>query len=395
MTMEAATAAPEHEPRAPHEDAAAWLVSRRFDLGMLALPLLAAMGSLLTVREAWKGALPLWAFLLVIVAFDVTHVWATVYVTYLDREVLRSRRALLVLTPILAFVGAYRVHSHSATLFWTLLAYVAIYHFVQQQWGFIALYKSRAGERRRLDYYLDRWTLWAGALGPVMLWHASPKRQFDWFNAGESFIFRIDAALRPEITAVMVTFGVAWLARQAQLLASGERFNVGKSAWMVCSWVSWVVGIGFSDHPFVSAAFLNLFHGPQFIALVWHRGRRRFGRAPEATTRAVRDVFSRGRWPVFYGALLAIAILEETLWDGVVWRVYLPKVASLDAQPEGEMFSAWVAALSVPQITHYYLDAWIWKLDGSNPDLKELLAAPRPAGAEDPATARSTSPGPA
>ena len=27
----------------------------------------------------------------------------------------------------------------------------------------------------------------------------------------------------------------------------------------------------------------------------------------------------------------------------------------------------------VPQATHYVLDAWIWKFDGSNPGIKPLL----------------------
>ena len=371
MTLEATALTAPDPPRAPR-----WLVSQKFDVAMLALPMVAALASLLTVREAWQGALPLWAFLIVIVAFDVTHVWATIYLTYFDREVLAKRRLLLGLTPLLSFFVAYRVHSHSAALFWSLLAYVAIFHFVQQQWGFIALYKSRAGEKNRLDYYLDRWTLWVGAIGPVLLWHASPKRQFDWFNAGESFIFRLDSAFKSEITLAMGVFGGAWLLRQAHVIATGGQLNVGKVLWMVCSWVSWVVGISLSNHPFVSAAFLNLFHGPQFLAIVWHRARHRFQKHPEATGPVVRAMFQKGRWLAFYAVLLGIAIVEETLWDGVVWRVYLPKLLSVETlRFEGAALSVWVALLSVPQITHYYLDAWIWKLDGSNPDLLGFLRA--------------------
>lgn len=336
--------------------------------------MVAALASLLTLRSAWQGALPLWAFLFVVVAFDVTHVWATVYLTYLDREVWRTRRALLVLTPLVSLIVAYRVHKHSPTLFWSLLAYVAIFHFVQQQWGFIALYKSRGGEKRRLDYYLDRWTLWVGALGPVLLWHASPKRQFDWFHAGESFVFRLDGAFRAEIIGVMILFAAAWCARQAQLVASGEPLNLGKTLWMVCSWVSWVVGIQASDHPFVSAAFLNLFHGPQFLGLVWCRARHRLQRHPEAAGPTVSSIFLRRRWVAFYVLLLVVAIAEETLWDGIVWKVYLPNlIAAPRVSDDG--LSLWVALLSVPQITHYYLDAWIWKLDGSNPDLTEFVRA--------------------
>lgn len=374
--MEATVGEPSHPAVPGARRDPRWLVSQRFDVAILAIPLLAALASLLTLQEAWRGALPLWAFLFVIVAFDVTHVWATVYLTYFDREVMKKRRLLLGLTPLLSFFVAYRVHSHSPSLFWSLLAYVAIFHFVQQQWGFIALYKSRAGEKNSLDYYLDRWTLWVGAIGPVLLWHASPKRQFDWFNAGESFIFRLDAAFRGEIITTMAVFGGAWVLRQVHVVSTGGRINVGKSLWMVCSWVSWVVGISLSTHPFVSAAFLNLFHGPQFLAIVWHRGRHRFAKHPEATGPAVRSMFLRGRWLAFYGLLFAVAIVEETLWDGVVWRVYMPKLFSLDApRVEGAALSVWVALLSVPQITHYYLDAWIWKLDGSNPDLLGFIRA--------------------
>ena len=32
-----------------------------------------------------------------------------------------------------------------------------------------------------------------------------------------------------------------------------------------------------------------------------------------------------------------------------------------------------VPLLTVPQATHYVLDAWIWKFDGSNPGIKPLL----------------------
>ena len=64
------------------------------------------------------------------------------------------------------------------------------------------------------------------------------------------------------------------------------------------------------------------------------------------------------------------ALVEEVLWDGVVWKVYLPQLTGAPAPAMGALaLSAWVAALSLPQIVHYFLDGYIWKLDGSNPDL--------------------------
>jgi len=356
----------------PHAVASRWLVSARFDLGILLVPMVASLVSLVTLYG--RGAdVPLWAYLLLIVAFDVAHVWATTLVTYFDREVLRSRRLLLFL-PVPLFLGlTYRLHAHSPTLFWTLLAYVAIYHFIKQQYGFIALYKARAGEGERLDYYLDKWTLWAGALGPVLIWHASPARQFDWFNAGEFFIAEIDPAFTGDIVAVMAVFAVVYVGRQVKLWSTGH-FNVGKNLWMACSWMSWSVGIGLADHPLVSAAFLNLFHGIPFIAIVWHRCNKRWQGTTGGPSPFVAWVSQRRRWLLFYLVALVPAVFEETLWDGFVWQQYLPSLLSFE-MPElsPTALSVWVAVLSLPQIMHYFLDAWIWRLDGSNPDLHAAL----------------------
>ncbi len=350
-----------------------WIVSRRFDLAILAIPFVGSLLSLLALGSAGP-ALPLWAFLVIIVSADVAHVWATSYLTYFDRENFRQRRLLFLLPIPLSFLISYRLHNHSPELFWSLLAYVAIFHFIKQQWGFVALYKARAQESSRLDYYLDKWTLWVGALGPVLLWHASPARQFDWFNAGESFIATVPQGLRPDIIAVCIFFALVWTARQLQHVFAGRELNIGKTLWMVLSWISWWVGISLADHPLISAAFLNLFHGIPFIALVWYRCNRKWqGRSCEGS-RLVAWLSQRRNWAYFVLLIIGVAAFEEALWDGMVWRVYLPGLVGAESSAlQASAMSFWVALLSVPQIVHYYLDAWIWKLDGSNADLAVLL----------------------
>ncbi len=351
-----------------------WIVSRRFDIAIVAIPMVAALASLLTLNQAFASSLPLWAFLLVIVAFDVAHVWGTIYLTYLDREVMRRRPLLLWLVLPVAFLVAYRLHLHSATLFWTVLAYVAIFHFIQQHYGFIALYKLCGGERDSVDYYLDKWTLWVGALGPVALSHATPMRQFDWFNAGEQFIVTIHPSFRREIIAAMAIFALVYIARQVQLWVRERRFNLGKNMWMVCAWISWSVGLSLGAHIFISAAFLNLLHGIPFLALVWYRCNKRHEGRRSPHSPLLSWLSHRKNWLYFYGLVLGLAIIEESLWDGKVWRVYLPSLLPFEiVEPKAAALSMWVALLSVPQIVHYYLDAWIWKLDKSNPDLLEVL----------------------
>ena len=79
--------------------------------------------------------------------------------------------------------------------------------------------------------------------------------------------------------------------------------------------------------------------------------------------------------------LLVLAYFEETLWDVFVWQEHSAVFSGLALPftiPEG-MLHLLVPLLTVPQATHYVLDAWIWKFDGSNPGLKNFLfGEPKP-----------------
>lgn len=355
-----------------------WLIDRRVDLALVGVPLALTGAFLLTPAP---DDLPLWAFLFLIVAFDVAHVWSTLYLGYLDERE-RRRRPLLFFVPIpLTVLACFRLHQHSPVLLWTVVAYVAIHHFAAQQYGFVALYKLRAGERDRFDRVLDRWTLWAGALGPVLLWHTGER--FDWFGHGEQFLFRLDPALRPDIVAVMATFAVVYGARQVVHARAG-RFNLGKNVWMAASWLSWSLGLAV-DHPLVALACINLLHGIPFLALVWVRARRARVARGEPLGSGDLQGWLVGRWWAFYGLVLVLALAEEGAWEGLVWGHYLPRV-----ELPSEATSLAVALLATPQIVHYFLDGWLWKLDGTNPDLDLALgvsprsAAPASAGPRTP-----------
>ena len=94
-----------------------WIVSPRVDLLALGVPFAAAL-LLALVPQGPEQTAPLWAFLLLIVAFDVSHVWATLYLGYLDREVFRRRRLLLLL--MTGVVAGYAANS-AAYGFWPIL----------------------------------------------------------------------------------------------------------------------------------------------------------------------------------------------------------------------------------------------------------------------------------
>ena len=352
-----------------------WLVSPRFDVALVGLPLLGT--ALVAMTPATTGYLPLWAFLVFVVAVDVAHVWSTLYISFLDREAF-ARRKLLFLLPIpVAIFISWRLHLHAPWLFWTCLAYFAIHHFAAQQWGFVALYRMLAGERDTLDRRLDWWALWTGALGPVVLWHASPERIFDWFGNGEVFLVQLEPGLKPDIVAFMAGIGALWAGRQAWHARRGT-LNPGKVMWMVTVWLSWSIGIGLADHPVVSIAAINLLHGGPFLALVWFRCNRRWqGQTAGARSPLLAWLSQRQAVLAFYGVVLGLGLLESSTWDATHWGIYLQPILGvrpLELTPPAEALL--VAVLATPQIVHYYLDRWLWKLDGSNPDLNQVLGVP-------------------
>ena len=74
----------------------------------------------------------------------------------------------------------------------------------------------------------------------------------------------------------------------------------------------------------------------------------------------------------FYGALLALlAWAEEWLWDRAVWGEHATLFPGPFLDVSGVLV---VPLLALPQLTHYILDGYLWRLDGSNPGLSEALA---------------------
>jgi hypothetical protein len=111
-------------------------------------------------------------------------------------------------------------------------------------------------------------------------------------------------------------------------------------------------------------------HGIPYIALIWIYGRKQTLRGSDQTLMGkvkLRHVFSVRCLPVFIGTLLILAYLEEGLWDGLVWREHLSLFSGFAALPRMEdpaTLSWLVPLLTLPQVTHYALDAFIWRMRG-------------------------------
>jgi hypothetical protein len=346
----------------PTRAAAPWLFSRGIDLSLfvgsaaLSCVVLAAGWATGTLHEAT----PDWAWVPLVLLVDVAHVWSTAYRTYLDPVELRRRPLLYGLTPPLAFAGAWLAYRMGERTFWRLLAYFAIFHFVRQQYGWVVLYRARAGERH--GAWLDGATIYAATLWPMAYWHAHAPRRFDWFVSGDILPLwpRLADATLPVYAALLVAYAVrsarAWLAGRA---------NPGKDAVVLTTAVTWLVGIVLFDSDFAFTATNVFAHGVPYIALVFFyvRDQQRIGYGGPAFAQ-------RAAW--FLGLLWLIAYAEELVWDRAVWQEH----AWLFGEPwsVGAAKEWLVPLLVLPQLSHYVLDGFIWKR-GKNPDVHAMVEA--------------------
>lgn len=345
-----------------------WLVSARWDLLVFVTPvLIAVLFSIYWSEYSDTDRTPIWAFLLLIIAFDVSHVWASAYRTYFDTHEIRRRPLLYlgILPP--CFIFSLLVHYYDPIIFWTIIAYIALWHFVRQPYGFVAMYRLLRKEGNKIDQWLDQLSIYVAALGPILAWHASPERQFDWFGHNEQFILRIPEEYKLLIATIYFGFALVYLVRQIYLILFTRAFNLGKQVIIGLTWVTWALGIAISD-PLISAAFINLFHGIPFLAITWLYGHNKYQKG------LLGSIFKTKNLQWFFLIVFIPAFLEEGLWDSIFWGQYSSIFPSLLIPNNNEFLLSFLCALLImPQLVHYILDAFIWKMNSTNPDLRKYL----------------------
>lgn len=347
-----------------------WLVSRGWDLLVFGGSAALAFALLLYghVSGRLDGPLPPWAFLLTVVFVDVAHVWATAFRVYLDPRERARRPGLYTAVPIACYVAGVLLYSVSAAFFWRVLAYVAVAHFVRQQYGWVALYRRRLGVRSRLDRVLDDAAIYSATLYPLVYWHAHLPRAFEWFIAGD-FLPGLPHAAADWLFPVHIAVTAAYVLRQIQLWIAGRPVSAGKNLIMASTWLTWYLGIVVFNSDYAFTVTNVLVHGIPYLGLIWVYGRARWRELPSGAGR----VFTPQLWPLYLGLLVAVAWGEEWLWDRFVWHENMSLFPGPDIFASGTWLVLLVPLLALPQSTHYVLDAWIWRVRPENPDLARHL----------------------
>ena len=347
-----------------------WLISRRFDLTIFGGSL--ALSLLLLLAGAPLGLLhedaPPWLWVIGVLFVDVAHVRSTGWRVVWDREERALWATPLVTIPLVAYVVLVLCHTISSRLFWTVLAYTAVFHFVRQQRGFVALYARKLGPSARWERAIDGFAVYAGTLWPVLYWHAHLPRRFAWLISGD-FVAVIPPFAAEATLPLYVAAAVVYSMKEIRAIATRRPWSAGKNLVVLSTWLTWGLGlVAFnSDYAFTVT---NVFvHGIPYLGLIWAYGRHR----GERNGLAAPLPFRMAGLPVFLGAVVGLAWIEEWGWDRFVWH----EQAGLFPGPafvwSKEALSLLVPLLALPQVTHYILDGFIWRGSASNRSVGEMF----------------------
>ena len=361
--MSTLLAEPEAAPRPVAPPRSRWLFSPAVDLGAFggsaALSLVAlAVGWHFGWLDGEKADTPEWAWVVGVLLIDVAHVWSTLFRVYLDPDEFRRRPGLYLLVPVAGLVAGVGLYSLGPVAFWRGLAYLAVFHFVRQQYGWVMLYRAKCGERDRAGRWLDSAAIYLATVFPLVYWHAHLPRRFWWFLRG-------DFQQIPKLAADLLE-PLYWLALAAYFLRSVWRrshgfANPGKDLVVLTTAVCWYVGVVAVNSDYAFLVTNVVIHGVPYLVLVyWYAWVRERESLPAPALQAGKRRHNHLKTiAAFVATVWALAFAEELLWDRCVWHerdwLFGP----------GWRVSEWkwllVPLLALPQLTHYILDGVIWR----------------------------------
>ncbi|MBN8688728.1 MAG: hypothetical protein J0M10_17040 [Chitinophagales bacterium] len=341
-----------------------WIGKPAVDIVFILLPPFACLFVIALFPQLFQNdkGMPDAAWVVLILLIDVAHVYSTLYRTYFDPQVYRKQKSLLLAIPFISFVSGVLLYSVSVLWFWRILAYVAIFHFIRQQYGFMRVY-SRKEDNRGWMAKTDKLTIYYATLYPILYWHLSGPRNFNWFIEQDLMYFQSHLLLTL-LTWLYYAVLLLYIGRELLSFIRFRVINWPRSLTITGTVISWYAGIVYFNGDMAFTLLNVVSHGIPYMALIWLFGKKTYTQAGKGS-RFLQMLFSFRGLIVFIGLLFLFAFIEEGLWDWAVWqehaRVFnMSWLGEVSISPKALSFI--VPLLALPQITHYILDGFIWKI---------------------------------
>jgi len=330
-----------------------WLFSRNIDLSVF---LGSAVVSLLLLALGWRLGLlneesPDWTWITAVLLIDVAHVWSTTFRVYFDFDEVKRRFWLYLLVPVAGYAVGVALYSEGELVFWKALAIVAVFHFVRQQYGWVALYRRKLKETDKITWWIDAVAVYLATVYPLAFWMTRLPRNFEWFVKDD--FFALPVLVEQVLFPIYVAALALYFGKSAYQYFTTGFLNIGKDIVVATTAICWYMGIVFFNSDYAFTVTNVIIHGVPYFALIYV-----YARARRESTGPVYRTLAHN-WLIFLATLWALAYVEELFWHRGVWH---EKSWLFGADWDWARLKVFlVPLLAVPQITHYVLDGFLWR----------------------------------
>jgi len=359
-----------------------WIMSKPLDLLLWFIPVWILWIIFFSNSNYFENIeLPIWAWVVFILGFDVSHVWSTIFRTYLDKDEFKSHKKLLIFAPILVFLISVILLNIDILLFWRVMAYVAVFHFIKQQYGFLMLYKFKAKEKHK-QIISDKFIIYFATLYPIVFWHFNSQSNINWFVENDFFKFTL-VYDNPTLNNTIFLYCniIYWLIIGGYLIqeifkSKQYKVSLPKLLWVVTTAINWWFGIVYYNSDVIFSITNVVAHGLPYISLIYFYKIRK----DEIVAQQHFKISKKIKFLlILIGSILLVALIEEYIWNVFIYGEHLSFFNSIIPYQFEELSSNWaiilvVSLLALPQQTHYLIDGFIWKFNSSNPHIKDIFS---------------------
>lgn len=341
-----------------------WISSVFSDLLFVIAPPFISLGIIFLFPSLFQdvSGLSTISWVVLVLMIDVAHVYSTLFRTYLHRQSFNEQRTVFISIPLISFAVAVLLYNTNAMYFWRVLAYLAVFHFIRQQYGFMRIY-SRKEIQESIGKFIDKLTIYTATIYPIVYWHINGPRNFSWFVEGDFYMVDL-GGFTVYATALYCTILIVYLIKEIRLVVQTKQFNIPRNLLILGTTLSWYVGIVYLNGDLAFTLLNVVSHGVPYMFLVWVYGKKDAAKNKTQQDPVQRILYRNYGWALFVGAIITLAWFEEGLWDVLVWKEHLevfPAFVSNISLNDPVLLSIIIPLFSLPQITHYIIDGYIWK----------------------------------
>lgn len=330
-----------------------FLVSKKFDFLWIIGPAFYSSFFVLLLNLlnlAPQSITPLY-WLIFVVFIDVSHVWSTLFRTYLHKERRAEFQKELWVAPILCYGTGVILYALGDLIFWRCLAYLAVFHFIRQQYGIYRIYHFKNKDDSTF-WFINALAIYSSTIIPLILWHLSGPSSINWFIEGDFFYYEWPELIPFFKISSLVILLLYFLKEK---LLCHNKLHSTKNYFLIGSLLSWWLGIVWLKNDWAFTLTNVIAHGVPYFALIYLNDLKQRDKIIWWRTLPTLTVF------IF---LFAMGFMEEWLWDLFIWKEHLdifPFSSSFQEVESLTILTLIVPLLTLPQATHYVLDGFIWK----------------------------------